>query len=358
MAGNIPRKPRKEPTPAKKKAALKQRFTEFDTSDITTAHAWSHFIVEREARGCEEETIKGYKRFYKKLCLMMLSEENGASTIPEMPVSMLASDAFREAFILSLNKPKPVSPQTVNYYLRSYRAFGNFCEEQGYIEVFKCPIKEVDPPLKDVYTKSELERLLKEPSLEDFVAYRNYSIIVLILTTGARSNTILNIQIKDVDLENGYINFNKTKSHKTVPEGLDPKCIYVLRKYIDRWRSFSDTKDTDYLFCASTTEGKLARNSLCQSIAKYNNDRGVEKTSLHLFRHTFAKMWIQDGGDIITLARVLTHSELEMVKRYSNLYGTDVKKAVETHSAIAQLKPAKKQSLKTRSKELSKDSHL
>lgn len=78
MAGNIPRKKRKEPTPEKKRMALRQRFTDFDPAEITTGHAWSHFIVERRARGCEDETIKGYERFYKKLCLVLLSDENGS----------------------------------------------------------------------------------------------------------------------------------------------------------------------------------------------------------------------------------------------------------------------------------------
>jgi integrase/recombinase XerD len=82
----------------------------------------------------------------------------------------------------------------------------------------------------------------------------------------------------------------------------------------------------------------MSRGGLCQSIAKYNTDRGVKKTSLHLFRHTFAKMWLQGGGDIITLARVLTHSELEMVKRYANIYDTDVRDAIRKHSALSQLK--------------------
>ena len=90
----------------------------------------------------------------------------------------------------------------------------------------------------------------------------------------------------------------------------------------------------------------MSRGTLVKSIKEYNNDRGVQKSSLHLFRHTFAKMWITSGGDIIALAKVLTHSELEMVKRYANLYSSDLKAEVSEHSALAQVGSRKGQSIK------------
>ena len=342
-------------SPEDKRKIFDDRFSEFSPDDITISFAFNHFILERMSRGNAKASIDAYNRFYKKLVNSVVERDDNDTiaglngTIAETPVKIIASDIFREAFILSLSRDKPVSQQTINHYLRSYRAFGNFCEEQGYLVGFKCPIKEIEPPLKDVYTEKELKALLKEPDLENFVEYRSFAVITLVLTTGARSRTILNIKLRDVDLERGYIKFTTTKAHRPIEEGLDTNCIRVLTKYIKRWRSFSDTDKEEYLFC-NVNEEQLSRNSLCKSIAAYNNARGVEKTSLHLFRHTFAKMWITNGGDIITLARVLTHSELEMVKRYANLYGADVKSAIEQHSAIAQLKPHKGYNIKSKKK--------
>ena len=100
-------------------------------------------------------------------------------------------------------------------------------------------------------------------------------------------NLLNDTELSDVTLDFAYIKFNTTKAHKVINEGLDPSCVRVLNDYVERWRSFENTKPTDYLFC--NVYGKqLSRAGLCQSIAKYNNDRGVEKTSIHLFRHTFA----------------------------------------------------------------------
>ncbi len=348
--GNIKNR-RRGLTPAQKQDRL-NRLDSHDSTEYSIDYCWKAFMVNRELRGNTEASLDAYKRFYKKLCAMTVPE-NPDLAIPNWPVSFLDEDIFKVAFTLSLKDKngEPVSPQTVNHYLRSYRAFGNFCEEQGYIPVgFSCPVKEVEPPIKEVYTEAELKRLLKEPDIENFVAYRSFAIITLILTTGARSNTIRNLRIKDFNPETGYIRFNTTKAHKVIEVGLDNNCIEVLRRFVERWRSFADTEPEEYLFC-NVDEHQISRDSLCKSIAKYNNDRGVEKTSLHLFRHTFAKMWLTSGGDIVALAKVLTHSELEMVKRYSNLYSSDVKKEIQEHSALSQLKnKSRGRSIKSRSK--------
>lgn len=59
-------------------------------------------------------------------------------------------------------------------------------------------------------------------------------------------------------------------------------------------------------------------------LARYNRSRGVEKTSAHLYRHTFAKKWIMNGGDIFRLQKILGHSDLSVVKEYVQIFGTDL----------------------------------
>ena len=342
---------KKKPLSEKQKKRRLDSILVDDSNSFTVEYCWKAFMTNRIVRGNTKASLDAYRRFYKKFCAMFPIDEEGLGPA-NMPIPLIGEDAIMAAFIATLKKKDgtPVNDQTKNHYMRSYRAFGNFCEEEGYIPSgFRCPIKEVEPPPKEVYTDAELKRLLKEPDLDDFTAYRSYAIITLILTTGARANTIRNIRISDFDAETGYINFTTTKAHKFIKEGLDPQCVEVLRRYVERWRSFDDTDPSEYLFC-NKNEEQISRDGLSKSIADYNKDRGVEKTSLHLLRHTFAKNWILNGGDIISLAKVLTHSELEMVKRYSNLYATDLKKEVETHSTIAQLKPAKRKNIKTRTK--------
>ena len=69
--------------------------------------------------------------------------------------------------------------------------------------------------------------------------------------------------------------------------------------------------------------------SLQGAIRRYNLSRGVSKTSLHLFRHTFAKNYILVGGGMVQLQSILGHSSLDMTRKYTNLYGSDIVKDFE-----------------------------
>lgn len=310
--------------------------------EMSIHHAYLSFTLAQQERGNSPQTIAFYDRCYKRLAAI--------TNDGEMPVSTISSEGFQTIFIESLGA---VGRQTVNSYLRGLRAFGNYCKTKDFIETFECAIKETEPPLKQVYTRKELSALLVKPSINNFEQYRNYTIINLLLATGARANTVINLRISDVDLEEGYINFNTTKTHKVVRIGLERKAQRELTEYISYWRTGEDIHADDYLFCNSYGE-QLTRSGLSKAIATYNRSRGVSKTSIHLFRHTFAKNWITSGGDIISLASILTHTELKMVKRYANLYSADIKEKIAEHSVLSQLRTSSGKMLKISKKEKQK----
>ena len=105
---------------------------------------------------------------------------------------------------------------------------------------------------------------------------------------------------------------------------------------------FREGSENDYLFCSETGD-EMTENALKLAIRKYNINRGVQKTSIHLFRHTFAKKYLIDcGGDAFTLQRILGHSTLEMTRQYCNLYNIDLSRDYDLHSPLQKLSPQNK----------------
>lgn len=366
----------KKKTITKEEMQEKQEQYEIKFADFT-AKDYKHnihdakisFILFCMTKELSPVSIKDYERFFVKyagfLNFVLSKSGNPSLSVNDVlkatPVKIMQSDLDLLSFKLYLKDTKngfhkkPLGEQTVNHYLRSYRAFGNYCrDELGWIKTFACPINEVEPPAKETYTKKEIQALVSnKPSIEDFTAFRNYTIVLTLLSTAARVKSLVEANIGDVDIEGGYITYQKTKTHKVLRIGLESTAVIALQQYIDLYRrediDGNPIPDTEPLFCNAQGE-RMSRHGFYYNVCQYAKARGVERTGLHLFRHTYAKEWITSGGDTITLKKVLGHSDMKMVNRYANLYDTDVKEEILVHSPLAQVKKKSGKSLNTKFK--------
>jgi len=148
-----------------------------------------------------------------------------------------------------------------------------------------------------------------------------------------RLNTLSNLKIKDIDFENHEVSLRKVKNKKQYAIPLTPSLEHAL---IDYLRFRKGTPD-DYLFCNQYGD-KFQKDSITTAIYRYNHSRGVLKTSIHLFRHTFAKNWILNRGDPFRLKAILGHSTMEMVNRYVNIFGRDLHKDFDVFNPLEKMK--------------------
>ena len=134
----------------------------------------------------------------------------------------------------------------------------------------------------------------------NFAQYRDWVFINYLMATGNRLSTIINIKIGDIDFDNNSIILKKTKNRSQQIIPISNSLKIVLVEYL-KYRAGANE---DYLFCTSTGT-QLTPNSIKPSIRKYNRARGVSKTSIHLFRHTFAKNWILNGRRYIPTTKTI-----------------------------------------------------
>ena len=106
---------------------------------------------------------------------------------------------------------------------------------------------------------------------------------------------------------------------------------------LDEYLFLRDGKPNECLFCTDENT-QLTENGLRYAVKRYNLSRGVEKTSIHLFRHTFARKYLADcGGNAFTLQKLLGHSTLDMTKHYCSIYDVDLVKNFDEFSPLSQL---------------------
>lgn len=92
----------------------------------------------------------------------------------------------------------------------------------------------------------------------------------------------------------------------------------------------------------SRLSAEKKEEALQHTIMRYNKARGVQKTSIHMFRHTFARMYLVEcGGDALKLQKLLGHTTLQMTQHYVRLFDTDLVKDFQDHSPLEALQPTR-----------------
>lgn len=227
-------------------------------------------------------------------------------------------------FIEYLKKRNPnISPVTINTYVRGVRAIFYHLMELGYINKFKIELIQSTKKIKPTYTDDELNILLKKPNVKtcSFKEYRNWVIVNYLLATGNRARTVINVKICDIDFSSGLIKLSATKNKKQQLVPISNTLNIILTEYLKYRKGNPD----EYLFCNMYGQ-QMTQDSLHNAILNYNRSRSITKTSIHLFRHTFAKKWILNGGDIFRLQKLLGHSSLDIVKEYVDMFSCDLMK--------------------------------
>ena len=286
-------------------------------------NAKAAFIKFCKLKNLTERTIEFYEED-----LMYLQNYVNAKYLDEITQETL------DDFILEeLDKGRRTT--TLNTRLRGLRVFFKFCAEREYMEELSIKLLKDDAELKEPYTDAELLKLLARPKSNRWAEYRSWAMINYLVATGNRARTIVNIKISDVNFDENTIHLRAMKNRHQQIIPLSPALKEVLEEYLSSWKWSFD----DYLF-PSSSGGQLATTSFQQAIRKYNAARGVSKTSIHLFRHTFAKNFILAGGGLVQLQMLMGHSTLDMTRHYVNLYGADLSKDFERLNPLDNIKRA------------------
>jgi len=93
----------------------------------------------------------------------------------------------------------------------------------------------------------------------------------------------------------------------------------------------------DYLFCNQYGK-QLTEGGFRSVINKYNKKHNVDKTSIHIFRNTFAKNWLLEGGSTKRLQHALGQKSSKMVDKYARLYGRELRKDFSKFTPLAKMK--------------------
>jgi integrase/recombinase XerD len=297
------------------------------------------FEKDCEIRNLRPYTIKYYRNEISAF-LNQLSEQGIDVTL--LKPSNITEEHIKENVILYMRNYKGAKVVSINTRLRALRVFFNFLHKQKYIP--NNPMENIKL-LKDrkrvipTFSKEQLNKLFRQPDLKTFTGFRDYTIMMLLLETGIRVNELIGLTLADIRWEDNLICIRNAKSYRERLVPIQKEMKNQLKKYV----AIRGYVENDALFV--TIDGKpMTKRGVQNRIEKYGVLAGIKgvRCSCHTFRHTFAKLSVQQGANIFELQTILGHTSMEIVKTYVNLFGTDVR---DSHKRFSPVKVLEKRDI-------------
>jgi len=234
-----------------------------------------------------------------------------------------------DSYIVHMQK-SGIRASTANVRLRAVRAFFNFLYEENYVDSkIRIRLIKVDKTVIKTFSAEQVKKLIEKPQNCEsisFAQYRDWVIINFLIGTGVRLATLKDIKVGDVNFVEREIVLNHTKNREQYVIPLSVSLARVLNEYL----KIRQGSQQDYLFCNSY--GDMLHERTIQDRVKFwcqdrlgENDVHNMRCCCHDFRHTFAVMFIRNGGDLLILQKLMGHKTLDMTRRYVNLLGADIK---------------------------------
>jgi integrase len=171
-------------------------------------------------------------------------------------------------------------------------------------------------------TQKESEFYLSPREIERVVyaasGFRDRCILKLLWKTGIRRAEVSGLDVRDIDLAKKLLHIREGKGAKARLVPFDDELASDLTMHLGK-------RKTGPLFI-SNKGNSISVRAINDLVGRAGERAGVKHPNPrrrainpHLFRHTFARQWKKNGGDLESLSKILGHTSVAMT---IDLYGT------------------------------------
>jgi site-specific recombinase XerD len=283
----------------------------------------NNYLKTLEAKGYAAGTIR-YQRnhlenFQKYLYQQSITEWAGVAT--QTIISYLATLTDR-----NLKRTTVISQLNA---LRQFFAYLCRQNQTDHNPTLKIEVPKPQRTLSHVPTETEVQQILAVPDLRTPIGIRDRAILELLYSTGLRRQEAVNLNLNDVDLENGQVFVNQGKNYKDRMVPLGETAAKFIEAYLKlvRWWFLRDPKETA-LFIDSQKGSRLHPFTMNHIVSKtVRQSRISKRITPHTFRHAMATHLLQNQADIRHIQLMLGHNSVETTEIYTRLAIDDLKAA-------------------------------
>lgn len=309
-----------------------RRWKDVRKGEIDLEQLLGYFQVANRAEGKSPATLSWYEQNVG-LFLRHLQRQGRSTKLADVGV-LEARD-----FILSLQgqdtrfannpftpaRPHRLSSHSINSAARALKAFFNWLYKEGYtakhkLEDLKVP--RVQKKMVDVLNADEINVVVGCLNPKTAIGARDLAIVMTFLDCGLRASELLSLKDANADLQNATLRvIGKGNKERIVPVGV--RATKAMMEYRRIFRPEPASPSVDYFFLS--LDGRpMSFQALKTMLQRLGQRAGVPRLHAHLLRHTFATLFLVNGGDVFTLQRILGHTTLDMVNHYVHMAGAQV----------------------------------
>jgi site-specific recombinase XerD len=281
------------------------------------------FLLQLEADGRSEHTTAQYRR-HITLLAGWLDQQGGALELDVIDHGTLARFlTSEEARLRPDGAPKKAT--AMNALRSTVRTFFGFLHDAGLLDENPARLVRTarcSPPPPRALSEREQERLLAALDADDSDEGRRDRVLFrLLLQTGLRIGSAINLQVADVDLERGLLRIEKAKGGYRSNVVLPKHTSTMLASWI-----------------AELPAGWLFRGRKGKPLAIRHAQRRFQDlreriglpdhVTLHGLRHTFAMSLYGKTRDVFLLQQALTHRSVSSTMIYARCDERDLRLAL------------------------------
>jgi site-specific recombinase XerD len=217
------------------------------------------------------------------------------------------------------------APKTIGTMVSILRCFFRYL----YInEIITFPLSESLPKvpscvrtiLPTVWSKGEIEKIIKVIDRGNPVGKRNYAIILLVARLGLRIGDVRDLQLSNIDWNTNEIKLLQNKTNSTLTLPLLNEVGWAIIDYLKYGRPETEAKNV-FVNHIAPFRSIGQSNNLYNMIMKYIVMAGIpvigkSRIGMHSLRHSLASELMQNNVEITTISEILGHSTVETTRQY------------------------------------------
>ena len=293
------------------------------------------FYLDRQARNLAPKTLLWYTHALTHW--QTYATEQGITHTDRITPSHV------RRFLVRLTEQGHNAGGVANIY-GAVKAFINWYASEAAPPAWQNPLRKVKNPKRpeeplDPLPIAHFRAMLAQCTPRTFSGDRDRALLLMLLDTGLRKAELTDLTVGDLNLSTGavFVRSGKGRKPRTVFVGINTK--RALLAYL---RHRGKPEQEAGLWVHVDTGRTLTKAGVREIVRRRAVQAGVPDTGLHAFRRAFAIAYLRNGGDVVTLQRLLGHSSLAVINRYLKLLTDDLQAAHARFGAVDKLEATRR----------------